>query len=95
MTSRRPPTPVSTAARRDLKALPKPYCDSAVAKAYLELAKLIDFGMTPKDAASIVREMRLCYMTLDAMAPHKPQDDFVDEFSARRTEKMRALGSAG
>ena len=91
---RRPPTPVETAARRDLRALPKPFCDSAVAKAYLELAKMIDAGaMTPKELPAAVREMRLIYMTLDAMAPHKPADDFVDEVQMKREKRMReAIG---
>lgn len=91
---RRPTTPVSTAARRDLRSLPRPYRDSAIGKAYVELAEMIDAGVPPKEAASVTRELRLCYMTLEAMAPHKPEDDFVDEVAARREARMRQAGSA-
>lgn len=91
---RRPPTPVSTAARRDLRSLPKPYRDSAVGKAYIELAQMLDVGVPAKEAAAIARELRLCYMTLDAMAPHKPENDFVDEVAVRREAMMRKAAGA-
>ena len=90
MPPRRLPTPASSAARRDLRQLPKPYRDCAIGKAYLALAEMLDERPPARDAAAITREMRLCYMTLEAMAPHKPEDDFVDEVQKKREERMRA-----
>jgi len=66
-----------------------------VAKAYLELARTIDLGLVAtKDLAGVVREMRLIYVTLDAMAPHKPAGDFVDEMQAHRERRMREAASS-
>lgn len=90
MAARRLPTPVSTAARRDLRSLPVPYRDSAIGKAYLALAMMLDAMPPARDAAAITREMRLCYMTLEALAPHKPADDFVDEVQKKREDRMKA-----
>ena len=88
MVARRLPTPVETAARRDLRALPKPYRDGAVGKAYLELARILDAGVPARDAAAVAREMRLCLLTLYDLAPPKTETDFVDEVRQRREKRM-------
>jgi hypothetical protein len=93
MAARRPQTPAETAARRDLRQLPKPYRDSAIGKAYLALAEMLDAGPPARDAAALAREMRLCYMALEAMAPRKADDDFVDEVRQRREARMAQAGS--
>lgn len=90
MAARQPPTPVSTAARRDLRSLPRPYRDSGIGRAYLVLAEMLDAMPPARDAAAITREMRLCYMALEAMAPHKPENDFVDEVQQKREARMKA-----
>ena len=91
--ARRPPTPVETAARRDLRALPRPYRDGAVGKAYLELARILDAGVPARDAAAVAREMRLCLLTLYDLAPPKAEADFVDEVRLKREKRMREVAA--
>jgi len=55
---------------------------------------MLDAGPPARDAAALAREMRLCYMSLEAMAPRKADDDFVDEVRQRREARMREAGSA-
>lgn len=84
--------PAELAARRDLRALPKVYADSAVGKVYLNLARRIDSGASDRDATSLARELRLCLLALYALAPPKPVGDFTDEMQARREQRMKAQG---
>jgi hypothetical protein len=85
--------PAELAARRDLRALPKLYGTSAVAKGYLELARILDLGVPARDAAAVQREMRLTLMTLYDLAPAKPEDDFVDEVRLKREERMKGIAA--
>jgi hypothetical protein len=95
MAPRRPVRPAEAAARRELRALPKPYCDGVVAKGILNLAQLLDDGQVPRDAAALAREIRLGMETLHALAPAKAPDDFVDEVRAKRERNMREAASSG
>jgi hypothetical protein len=91
---RRPIRPAEAAARRELRALPKPYSDSVVAKGILALAQLLDDGQVPRDAAALQREIRLSMEALHALAPAKAPDDFVDEVRAKREKNMREAASS-
>jgi hypothetical protein len=91
---RRPIRPAEAAARRELRALPKPYSDSVVAKGILVLAQLLDDGQVPRDAAALQREIRLSMEALHALAPAKAPDDFVDEVRAKREKNMREAASS-
>ena len=84
----RRPLAIETAARRDLKALPREYSDSAVGKSYLLLARRLDAGVSTRDAATLAREMRLALLALHELAPPKAEDDFVDELRVAREKRM-------
>jgi hypothetical protein len=94
MALRRPIRPAEAAARREIRALPKPYCDGVISKGILALAQLLDDGQTPRDAAALAREIRLGMETLHALAPAKAPDDFVDEVRAKRERNMREAASS-
>jgi hypothetical protein len=88
---RRRTGPAELAARKDLRALPELYRESAVGKCYLALAHLLDYGVTPRDASALAREMRLTYAQLHEMAPPQADGDFVDEVQQRREKRMSGL----
>jgi hypothetical protein len=94
MAPRRPVRPAEAAARREIRALPKPYSDGVISKGILALAQLLDDGQTPRDAAALAREIRLSMETLHALAPAKAPDDFVDEVRAKRERNMRDAASS-
>ena len=82
------PLAVERAARKDLRAFPALYRDSAVARAYLLMARTLDDGVPAREAAGVAREMRLIMLALNALAPPKPEDDFVDEARAEHEQGM-------
>ena len=87
------PLAVEAAARRDLAALEPLYRNSAVAKAYLLLARTLDAGVPARDKAVLAREMRLCLELLKSLSPDMGADTFVDEVKARREAKMAEAAS--
>lgn len=89
---RRPVLAVERAARADLRAIPKPYRDSAVAKSYLMLARRLDAGVSARDVVALAREMRMALLTLNELAPPQRADDFVDEIREQREKHMREIG---
>lgn len=94
MAPRRPTRPVEAAARRELRALPKPYSDSVIAKSILEMAIMLDANPIPRDATALAREIRLGMEALHALAPAKAPDDFVDEVRQKREQNMRDAASS-
>lgn len=94
MTAARRTLAVERAARKDLQAFPPAQRDSALGRGYLVLARRLDAGMSDGDAVRAVNQMRLCLLTLNELAPPSAGDDFVDEFTKRREERMRGLGAA-
>lgn len=80
---------VERAARADLRAVDATYSNSGVAKAYLDAARRLDADPTDRDGVALMREMRLCLLTLWELSPAKREDDSVDEFTKRREERMR------
>ena len=96
MAPRRPPHPAEAAARRELRALPKPYCDGVLAKGILVLARMLDEYPLARDATALQAEIRKSMESLHALSPAKAPDDFVDEVRARRERNMKeAVGSTG
>jgi len=87
----RPALAVERAARRDLRAIGKPYSESAVAKDYLLLARRLDAGVSAGDAVRLSREMRMQLLTLHELSPPVREDDFVDEVRNQREKHMQAL----
>jgi hypothetical protein len=86
--------PAELAARRDLRAFPKIYRDSAIGKVYLALAADIDAGIPTRDKAAAAREMRLCYLTLNQLSPPKMASDFVDNAQSGHQERLRLVGGS-
>lgn len=82
---------VETAARKDLRALPELYRNSAVAKGYLLLARRLDAGVSVRDSTAALREMRLALMALYALAPAEVENSTVDELERRREQRMQGL----
>ena len=94
-TPRRRAGTVEAAARRDLAALPPTYRNSAVAKAYLLMARRLDAGVSARDTAQVTREMRLCLLALYELTPAKHANDPVDELKAKREQRLQDLPEAG
>jgi hypothetical protein len=90
----RSPLNVERAARKDLRAFPPVYRDSALGRAYLLLARRLDAGLSASDTVRAVNQMRLCLLTLTTLAPPSAGEDFVDEFTTRREQRMRELQAA-
>jgi hypothetical protein len=86
--------PVETAARRDLKDLPPAYARSAIATAYLLLARRLDAGVSARDAATLARELRLALLALYELAPPAREGDPTDELRARREQRLAELPAA-
>lgn len=87
------PLYVEAAARNDLKALAE-FGDSALARAYLAMARELDEGVPPRDAAALVAQMRLTLMTLREIGGAGEEDDFTDELRARREARMQGSQSS-
>jgi hypothetical protein len=85
---RRASLSAETAARRDLKALPKDISGGGLGIAYLVLARRMDAGVSTRDAATLAREMRMVLLAMHEMAPPAAEDDFVDELRLKREQRM-------
>lgn len=83
--------PVEKAARADVRKMPAEFRSCAVAVAYVMLARRLDVGMSPRDASSVAREMRMALLTLHEMAPPQRKDDYVDEVRVQREKRLAAL----
>ena len=94
MAGRRRPLAVEAAARKDLRAFPSAYRDSAVGKTYLLLARRLDAGLSARDAATLAREMRLTLLALYDLAPPHREDDPMDELRERRERRMQQLAAS-
>lgn len=91
---RRVPLAVEAAARRDLRAFPPEYRNSAIAKGYLLLARRLDAGVSARESAGLLREMRLTLLTLNELAPPAPEASYTDELQAKREKWMNNLAKA-
>jgi hypothetical protein len=77
--------------RRDLAALPAELATGAMARSALLLAQMLDSGeRDPREAATLVRELRLTMVALAALAPARAEGGIVDELRARRTARTAA-----
>ncbi len=88
---RRPVLAVETAARKDLRALPPDYRNSAIAKGYLLLARRLDAGVSARESAGLLREMRMTLLTLHELSPPAGEESYTDELQARREKWMKGL----
>jgi hypothetical protein len=91
----RPVLAVERAARKDLRALPPDYRDSAIAKGYLLLARRLDAGVSARESAGLLREMRMTLLTLHELSPPAGEESFTDELQARREKWMVNLEKSG
>lgn len=82
---------VETAARKDLRALPPDYRNSAIAKGYLLLARRLDAGVSARESAGLLREMRMTLLTLHELSPPAGEESYTDELQARREKWMKGL----
>lgn len=87
--------PIEKAARRDVRAMPDEFRSCAVAVAYIMLARRLDAGMSPRDAGTVARELRMALLTLHEMAPPKRENDFVDEVRVKREQRLGAIAGSG
>jgi hypothetical protein len=87
----RKPGLAEAAARRDLKALPPAYRNSAVAATYLLMARRLDAGLSAREVAMLAREMRLALLALYDLAPPRHEGDPADELRARREARMAEM----
>lgn len=84
---------VERAARKDLSALPDEYRNSALAKGYLLLARRLDAGVSARESAGLLREMRMTLLTLHELSPPAGEESYTDELQARREKWMNSLSS--
>lgn len=88
---RRPILAVERAARNDLKQFPDAYRTSALAKGYLMLARRLDAGISARDSAALLREMRQVLLTLHELSPAESPDSTVDQLADRREKRMKGI----
>lgn len=91
---RRPVLAVERAARKDLRAFPPEYRDSAIAKGYLLLARRLDAGVSAGESARLLREMRMTLLTLNELSPPASEESYTDELQARRERWMTNLAKS-
>jgi hypothetical protein len=87
----RPVLAVERAARKDLSALPPEYRNSAIAKGYLLLARRLDAGVSARESAGLLREMRMTLLTLHELSPPVAEESYTDELQAKREQWMAGL----
>jgi hypothetical protein len=77
--------------RNDLAALPLALRRGGVARGVIMCARVLDLGgLTPRDAAGFLREMRLGLAQLRDMAPGEVKGDITDEVRQRREKRLAA-----
>lgn len=91
---KRAPLSIEAAARRDLRAFPPEYRNSAIAKAYLLMARRLDAGLSAGETARLVQQMRMTLLTLNELAPPAPEASHTDELQAKREQWMKNLARA-
>lgn len=88
-----PAGPIEKKAKADLRKLGIDERNSAVAAAYILLARTLDEGVPNRELAAMSREMRLTYAQLREMGGTQKPDSFVDR--ARKASEERAAKYAG
>lgn len=83
---------VEKAVRRQLEGMPGDVREGPLAHSALVLAAEIDAGVRARDAAAVVRELRMVMMRLEDRTPAAGQGDFVDELADRRAARAAASG---
>jgi hypothetical protein len=73
----------------DLARLPADMRRGGVARGAIYCARALDMGgLSPRDAAGFVRELRLALAQLRDMAPGEVKGDVTDEVRARRERRL-------
>ena len=81
--------PIESAVLSDLLEFPAKMRDGAVAVGALTCARVLDEGgLSPRDAAGYLREMRLSMAQLREMAPGEVKGDSTDEVRQRREKRL-------
>jgi len=86
---------VEKKARADLRKLREEYRDSAIAQAYLQLARTLDEDPPAREISAISREMRLTYAQLLEMSGEQRPASVVDQLRRKREQRdqKNAAGS--
>lgn len=84
--------PIERKARIDLRKLRAEFRDSAIAHAYLKLARTLDEDPPAREIASIGREMRLTYAQLLEMSGEERPDSVVDQLRKKREARDQSYG---
>lgn len=75
--------------RTDLAELPEKMRRGGVARVALSCARVLDQGgLSPRDAAGFMRELRLALAQLREMAPGEVKGDATDELKQRREQRL-------
>ena len=75
----------------DLRTMPRALRLGTLARTARRLARTLDAGgMTPRDEATMARELRMHVNDLIAMAPGERKGDSTDEVQARRERRLEA-----
>lgn len=73
----------------DLAMLPSAMRRGGVARVAVMSARILDEGgLTPRDAAGFMRELRLALAQLREMAPGEVKGDVTDEVRQRREKRL-------
>lgn len=75
--------------RADLAEMPLKMRRGGVARVALSCARILDQGgLSPRDAAGFMRELRLALAQLREMAPGEVKGDVTDEVKERRERRL-------
>jgi len=86
-------TTLEESVKNDLAALPAAMRRGGVARVALSCARILDEsqgGLSPRDAAGFMRELRLALAQLREMAPGEIHGDVTDEVKQRRERRLAA-----
>lgn len=76
--------------RKDLARLPPEMREGGMAQVALYCAVQLDEGgMSPRDAAGFLQQLRMALATLREMAPGEVKGDVTDEVRERRERRLR------
>ncbi len=81
--------PIEKAVISDLAEFPEKMRNGGIAMTARLCARALDEGnVTPRDATSLVREIRLALVQLRDMSPGEVKGDTTDELRQRREDRM-------
>lgn len=88
MSAEREPS-IEESVKADLTEMPVKMRRGGVAKVAISCARILDQGgLSPRDAAGFMRELRLALAQLREMAPGEVKGDITDEVKERREKRL-------